>query len=105
MSLDLVSGSSWFSSLDLPCGCYQVPLSPEARPKTAFCTRQGLWQFKVLSFGLCNAPAIFARLMDKVLSSIPREQCLVYLDDILLHGSSFEAAFGSLWQVLEKLQA
>jgi hypothetical protein len=43
--------------------------------------------------------------MDKVLSSIPRQQCLVYLDDILVHGSSFEA--GSLRQVLEgkELQA
>ena len=37
-SLDLVSGSSWFSSLDLCSGHYQVPLDPEARPKTAFCT-------------------------------------------------------------------
>lgn len=104
-SLDLVSGSTWFSSLDLRSGYYQVPLSPEARPKTAFCTGRGLWQFKVLSFGLCNAPATFARLMDKVLADIPRQQCLVYLDDILVHGSSFEAALGSLRQVLERIRA
>ena len=51
-SLDLVFGSSWFSSLDLHGGYYQVPLSPEARPKTAFCTRRRLWQFMVLSFPL-----------------------------------------------------
>lgn len=44
-SLDLVSGSSLFSSLDLRSGYWQVPLSPEARPKTAFCTGRGLWQF------------------------------------------------------------
>ena len=78
-SLDLVSRSSWFSALDLRSGYYQVPLSPEARPKTAFCTGRGLWQFKVLSFGLCNAPATFARLMDRVLSGIPCQQCLVSL--------------------------
>ncbi|KAJ8383354.1 hypothetical protein AAFF_G00221440 [Aldrovandia affinis] len=69
-SLDLVSGSSWFSSLDLRSGYYQVPLSPAARPKTAFCTGRGLWQFRVLSFGLCNAPATFERLMDRVLERI-----------------------------------
>ena len=104
-SLDLVSGSSWFSSLDLRSGYYQVPLAPEARPKTAFCTGRGLWQFKVLCFGLCNAPATFARLMDKVLAGVPRQQCLVYLDDILVHGGTFEAALGSLRLVLERIRA
>uniref|UniRef100_A0A8C8DY55 ribonuclease H n=1 Tax=Oryzias sinensis TaxID=183150 RepID=A0A8C8DY55_9TELE len=103
-SLDLVSGSSWFSSLDLRSGYYQVPLAPEARTKTAFCTGRGLWQFKVLCFGLCNAPATFARLMDKVLAGVPRQQCLVYLDDILVHGSSFEAALGSLRLVLTRIR-
>lgn len=104
-SLDLVSGSSWFSSLDLRSGYWQVPLSPEARHKTAFCTGRGLWQFRVLSFGLCNAPATFERLMEKVLADVPRQQCLVYLDDILVHGSSFEAALASLRQTLQRIAA
>ncbi|KAF7654948.1 hypothetical protein LDENG_00063040 [Lucifuga dentata] len=103
-SLDLVLGSSWFSSLDLGSGYYQVPLALEARPKTVFCTGWGLWQFKVLSFGLCNAPATFARLMDKVLAGVPHQQCLVYLDDILVHGRSFEAALGSLRLVMERIR-
>ncbi|KAJ0050423.1 hypothetical protein NL108_003631 [Boleophthalmus pectinirostris] len=104
-SLDLVSGSSWFSSLDLRSGYWQVPLSPDARPKTAFCTGRGLWQFRVLSFGLCNAPATFERLMEKVLAAIPRQECLVYLDDILVHGSSFKTVLGSLRQVLDRISA
>lgn len=104
-SLDLVSGSSWFSSLDLRSGYWQVPLSPDARPKTAFCTGRGLWQFRVLCFGLCNAPATFERLMEKVLAAIPRQECLVYLDDILVHGSSFNAALESLRQVLQRIAA
>ncbi|KAI4872517.1 hypothetical protein NFI96_007455 [Prochilodus magdalenae] len=102
-SLDLVSGSSWFSSLDLRSGYWQVPLSPDAKPKTAFCTGRGLWQFRVLCFGLCNAPATFERLMEKVLADIPRQECLVYLDDLLVHGSSFEAALMSLQRVLQKI--
>lgn len=80
-----LAGSSWFSSLDLCSGYWHVPLAPEARPKTAFITSGGLWQFKFLPFGLCNAPAMFERLMDKVLAVIPRQECVMYLDDILVH--------------------
>ncbi|KAL0147701.1 hypothetical protein M9458_056979 [Cirrhinus mrigala] len=103
--LDLVAGSSWFSSLDLRSGYWQVPLTPEARPKTAFCTGRGLWQFKVLSFGLCNAPATFERLMERVLEGVPRQQCLVFLDDILAHGASFHLAITALRAVLEKIRS
>ncbi|KAJ7992703.1 hypothetical protein DPEC_G00281430 [Dallia pectoralis] len=102
-SLDLVGESSWFSSLDLRSGYWQVPLAPEARAKTAFSTHRGHWQFTVLCFGLCNAPATFERLMDQVLSDIPSQQCLVYLDDILAHGTSFEGALAALRGVLERV--
>ena len=56
-ALDKVAGSQWFSSLDLRSGYWQVELAPDARPKTAFTIGQGLWQFRVMPFGLCNAPA------------------------------------------------
>lgn len=102
-TLDTVAGSSWFSSLDLRSGYWQVPLSPKAKPKTAFITSGGLWQFKVLPFGLCNAPATFMRLMDRTLEGIPKTECVVYLDDILTHGSSFKTALGALRRVLERL--
>ena len=102
-TLDLASGSSWFSSLDLRSGYWQVPLSADARAKTAFSTGRGLFQFTVLPFGLCNAPATFARLMDRVLADIPREQCLAYLDDVLAHGDSFDSALQALRGVLERI--
>lgn len=76
-TIDTVAGSVWFSSLDLRSRYWQVPLSPGARPKIAFITNGGLWQFKVLPFGLCNAPATFERLMDKVLVNIPHQECIV----------------------------
>ncbi|KAG1946508.1 interleukin-1 receptor accessory protein-like 1-A [Pimephales promelas] len=81
-ALDYVAGSCWFSSLDLRSGYWQVELAAEARPKTAFTIGQGLWQFKVMPFGLCNAPATFERLMEQVLKDIPRTRCVVYLDDL-----------------------
>ncbi|KAJ8383612.1 hypothetical protein AAFF_G00216850 [Aldrovandia affinis] len=61
-ALDHISGSRWFSSLDLRSGYWQVELAPDVRAKTAFTIGQGLWQFCVMPFGLCNAPATFERL-------------------------------------------
>lgn len=103
-TLDYIAGSSWFSSLDLRSGYWQVELSPEARPKTAFTIGQGLWQFKVMPFGLCNAPATFERLMEKVLARIPRSRCVVYLDDLLVHADSFETALANLQEVFDAIR-
>ena len=54
-----------------------------------------------MPFGLCNATATFERLMEKVLVDMPPERCLVYLDDLLVHGPCFDSAFESLVEVLE----
>ncbi|GFW30211.1 hypothetical protein TNCV_3067631 [Trichonephila clavipes] len=69
-TLDTLSGHKWFSTLDLKSGYWQVEINPEDREKTAFTSGQGLWQFKVMPFGLCNAPATFERLMETVLKSL-----------------------------------
>ncbi|KAJ8349818.1 hypothetical protein SKAU_G00249480 [Synaphobranchus kaupii] len=99
-----ISGSSWFSSLDLRSGYWQVRLAPEAKPKTAFTIGQGLWQFRVLPFGLCNAPATFERLMERVLAAVPHIRCVVYLDDLLVHASDFQQALANLTDVLAAIR-
>ena len=85
-TLDMLAGKQWFSTLDLASGYWQVSLSQEARVKTAFATHSGLFQFRVMPFGLCNAPATFERLMDRVLQGLRWSRCLVYLDDIISFG-------------------
>lgn len=56
--LDQLSGNSWFSTLDLKNGYWQLKIRPEDKEKTAFLIGRGLWQFTVMPFGSCNAPAI-----------------------------------------------
>ena len=68
-NLDTLSGSVWFTSLDLDLAYHQVPLRESDKEKTAFATpRGGLYQYKVMPFGLCNAPATFQRIIEKALS-------------------------------------
>ena len=103
-TLDSLSGSKWFSTIDLLSGYWQVEVAEEDRPKTAFCTTEGLFEFKVMPFGLSNAPATFQRLMDLVLSGLQWSQCLVYLDDVIILGRSFSEHLANLNMVFERLR-
>lgn len=69
------------------------------KSKTAFVTRKGLFQFKVIPFGLTCAPAIFERLNETVLAGLQRDKCIVYLDDIIVIGKSFD----KMLRYLEKI--
>ena len=89
-TLDTLAGSRWFSTLDLLSGYWQVEMDKGDREKTAFITQEGLYQFKVMPFGLTNAPATFQRLMDAVLAGLQWKSCLVYLDDVIIVGRTFE---------------
>ncbi|KAK3104661.1 hypothetical protein FSP39_007335 [Pinctada imbricata] len=102
-SLDHLSGAKWFSTLDLCMGYWQVAVDPNDQHKTAFATRRGLFEFSVMPFGLCNAPATFQRLMESVLRGLQFETCLVYLDDIIVVGKSFEQMIENLTMVFSRL--
>ena len=103
-SLEALSSSRWVSTLDLLSGYWQVEIDEKDRPKTAFTAGDGLFEFRVMPFGLCNAPAVFQRLMDLVLSGIRWEHCLVYIDDIVIMGKTFKNHLQNLRVVLEKLR-
>ena len=104
-SLDQLSGAVWFSCIDLSSGYWQVEMAEEDKPKTAFATRRGLFEFNCMPFGLCNAPATFERLIEIVLAGLHWEICLVYLDDIIITAKSFDDMIINLDKVFNRIES
>ena len=103
-TLDALSGSVYFSTIDLSSGYWQVAVHPEDSEKTAFTTGDGLYQFKVMPMGLTNAPPTFQRLMELVLRGLHWSTRLVYLDDVIVVGKSFSDHMTNLEQVLSRFR-
>ena len=102
-SLDALAGSKWFSTLDLRSGFHQLGLTKESRPYTAFCIPgSGLWQFKVVPFGARNSPAVFERLMEKAFAGLTYRTLLIYLDDIIVYGKTFDIHLQNLEEVFQR---
>ncbi|UYV72118.1 hypothetical protein LAZ67_9001871, partial [Cordylochernes scorpioides] len=102
--LDSLTGAKFFSSMDLRTGYWQIEIDEEDREKTAFITPDGLYEFRVMPFGLCNAPATFERMMDKLLAELKWTICLCYLDDIIVYATSFKEHIERLGKVLRCIQ-
>ena len=103
-TLDLLSSAKYFTTLDLASGYWQVRMAAESQEKTAFATYSGLYEFTVMPFGLCNAPATFQRLMETVLAGLARKTSMEYIDDILVFSKTFEEHLTHLEQVFSRLR-
>jgi hypothetical protein len=102
--IDRLTGSTVFSKLDLRNGFYHIPLQPEQAHLTAFNTRYGSYEWRVMPFGLCNAPSSFQRLMNAILQDGVDDFVVVYLDDILIFSKTPEEHAKHLRWVLERLR-
>ena len=94
--LDTLAGTEFFSTLDMASGYYQIELDADARRKSAFITRYGLFEHTRMAFRLCNAPATFQRAMNLVLRGMTWNRVLAYIDDIMVLGKSFEEHLDNL---------
>ena len=103
-NLDALVGSKYFSTLDMASGYWQVEMSDTDKAKTAFATRYGLWEWNVMPFGLCNAPATFQRLMERVLAGLQWRILALYLDDVIVFASSIEDHLNRLEEVFKRCQ-
>ena len=104
-NLDTLQGAKYYSTLDLIYGFWQVEMAPEDRDKTAFTVGGGgLYRFLTMPFGLCNAPATFQRLMERVLRGLQWEVAVLYIDDIIAFADSVESHLKRLGAVLDRLR-
>ncbi|XP_078241708.1 uncharacterized protein LOC144586777 [Pogona vitticeps] len=102
--IETIGGCRFISSLDLVKGYWQLRIDPRDQEKTAFCSPFGLYEFRVLSFGLRNAPATFQRLMDQTLAGLS-DFTVAYIDDIGIFSNTWEDHLIHLELVLQRLSA
>ena len=102
--LESLGGAKWFSCLDLASGYWQVPVAKKDRPKTAFVTHRGQFQWTCLPFGVTNGLGTFTRLMNLALQGLTWRECLVYLDDIIIMSGTFDEHLSRLRSVFEWLR-
>ena len=86
-SLWLLGNQQWFSTMDLASGYWQVAMSPEAKRKAAFVTNEGLFQFRVMPFSLCNAQPRLNALWTECYVGCGGHASLAYLDDVISFGT------------------
>ena len=101
---DQLQGAVVFSSLDLASGYHQIRITDEDVPKTAFRTPMGHYQFRVLCFGLTNAPSTFQAVMNRLLEPFIGKFALVYMDDVLIYSKSSADHAEHVRLVLQKLR-
>ncbi|KAL0164259.1 hypothetical protein M9458_040012, partial [Cirrhinus mrigala] len=101
--LERLGRARYITTLDLTKEYWQVPLTAEAKPKTAFSTPSGHWQYRTLPFGLHGAPATFQRLMDVILRP-HQSYAAACLDDVVIHSEAWEDHLERLRRVLSELR-
>jgi len=102
--LDQLGNAKYFTTLDLASGYHQISMDERDKNKTASSTSYGHYEFNGMPFGLEYAPATFQRLMNSALTGIQGFRWLVYLDDIVIYGSSLEDHNKRLKEVLQRLR-
>ncbi|KAF8753263.1 hypothetical protein RHS01_06867 [Rhizoctonia solani] len=102
--IEKLRGAKCFTALDLKSGYNLVRIKEGDEWKTAFKTKYGLFEYLVMPFGLCNAPATFQHFMNDILRDILDVYVIVYLDDILIFSKSREEHVTHVREVLKRLQ-
>lgn len=101
--IDSLGKARYITTLDLARGYWQVPVEKESRSRTAFTTPFGLFQFKVMPFGLHGAPATFQRMMDEILRDCTG-YAAAYLDDVVIYSMTWNNHLEHIRAILNKLR-
>jgi hypothetical protein len=105
-ALDSMSqGVKYLSKIDCKSAFWLIPMAPEDRAKTAFITRDGLYEFISMPFGLRNAPATLQRFVNTLLSDLIGKCCFIYLDDCLIFSKTFDDHIRHICDILDRFRA
>jgi hypothetical protein len=94
----------YFTKLDLRSGYHQIRVAEQDAWKTTFKTKQGLFEWLFMLFGLCNAPTTFMCVMNDVFMPFLDDFVIVYLDDILIFSRTWDEHVRHVKQVLDTLK-
>lgn len=100
----LLTGSKWFSVLDLKSGYYQIEMEEADKQKTTFVCPLGFWEFNRMPQGITNAPSTFQRLMESCMGDLSRREALVFIDDLIVSSDTLEEHESRLLRVLKRLR-
>ncbi len=103
-AFSVLTGSRWFSVLDLKSGYYQIEMEESDKQKTAFVCPFGFWEFNRMPQGISNAPSTFQQLMERCMGDLNRKEVLVFIDDLIVFSKSLEEHEAWLIQVLKRLR-
>ncbi|KAL0199310.1 hypothetical protein M9458_007850 [Cirrhinus mrigala] len=103
-SFSALTGSKWFSVMDLKSGFYQIEMEEADKHKTAFVCPLGFFEFNRMPQGITNAPSTFQRLMERCIGELNLKQALVFLDDLIVFSSTLEEHEERLLRVLNRLK-
>ena len=101
---DQLSDATYYTKFDFKSGYFQVPLSKEDRPKTAFSTRDNHYQFTVLPQGITNGPATFQRVINHILGPARWKYALAYIDDVIIYSKTFNEHLLHLKEICQILK-
>ncbi len=101
---DQLTDARYYTKFDFKSGYFQVPLSKEDRPKTAFSTRDNHYQFTVLPQGITNGPATFQRVINNILGPTRWKYALAYIDDVIIYSNTFKEHLSHLNDICQILR-
>ena len=99
-----VDGKKWFSKVDLRDGVFNVRIVPRDQEKTAFRTKYGTFEYKLVPFGLCNSPATFTKMMNRILGDLVDVYVTINIDDILIYSNCIKDHTRHVDEVLRRLR-
>ncbi len=101
-AFSVLSGSKWFSGLDLKSGFYQIEMEEADKQKTAFVCPLGFYEFNRMPQGVTNVQSSFQRLMERCMGDLNRRELLVFIDDLIVFSKTLEEHEARLLQVLKR---